>query len=173
MPTTAKRAADGSQVPLQDLRQGDRIALRAGEQCAVAGVVVSGTAVVSEAAVTGEHTPRTVGARAQVLAASLVLHGYAEVELTGPVSDSAFERVAKLVAQAQAQWPRVQAAVDRFARWWTPAVIMGHSQDPAARPTTSKIAILRRHPARFPCTIRRHPFRDTDEHESSRKVRSL
>ncbi|KAJ1639229.1 hypothetical protein T492DRAFT_1139561 [Pavlovales sp. CCMP2436] len=78
MPSTATRAADGAQVALSELKKGDRISLRAGEQCSADGRVVAGKAVVSEAALTGEHAPRTVGKGDELAAGCLVLTGYCE-----------------------------------------------------------------------------------------------
>lgn len=123
-PSTATRASDGAPVALSELRAGDRIALRAGEQCISEGVVVSGKAVVSEAALTGEHAPRTVVKGAALAAGCLVMHGYCELELSAAPAQSELAKAAQLVALAQTQRPVAQAAVDRFARLWTPAVLL-------------------------------------------------
>mmetsp|Transcript_40903 Transcript_40903/g.96257 ORF Transcript_40903/g.96257 Transcript_40903/m.96257 type:complete len:329 (+) Transcript_40903:1731-2717(+) len=108
-PSTATRAADGAQVALSELKKGDRISLRAGEQCSADGRVVAGKAVVSEAALTGEHAPRTVGKGDELAAGCLVLTGYCEIELSAPPAMSELAKAAQLVALAQTQRPRVQA----------------------------------------------------------------
>jgi Cd2+/Zn2+-exporting ATPase len=158
-PTTATRASDGAVVALAELVKGDRIALRAGEQCLADGLVASGVAVVSEAALTGEHAPRTVRKGAALFAGCLVLQGYCELELSAPPAQSALAQAAQLVALAQTQRPAAQAAVDRFARWWTPGVLCaaaavacygaarGATATDAARPALSLLLLA------CPCSL--------------------
>ena len=108
--------AAGSVVP------GDVVVVRTGEAVPVDGTVIDGTALVDEAALTGEPLPRAVGAGEQVYAATVVRSGYLRLQATAPASDSAFARIVRLVEAAEANPGRLQRVADRFSGWYLPVV---------------------------------------------------
>ncbi len=83
------------EVPIEQVRLGDRVIVRPGEKIPVDGQVVAGQAAVDQAAITGKSMPLDTGPGAQVYAASLVLQGSLRVsaEQVGP--DTTFGRVIK------------------------------------------------------------------------------
>jgi Cd2+/Zn2+-exporting ATPase len=110
-------------VPATQLLAGDVILVKPGERIAADGTVKSGESSVNQAAVTGESIPVVRRTGDAVLAGTVNAEGALEVEVTRPVLDSTVSRIARLVEQAQAQRSPAEAFIDRFARWYTPAVV--------------------------------------------------
>ena len=110
-------------VRAAELVTGDLILVRPGERIAADGRVRSGTSSVNQAAVTGESIPVAKCAGDTVLAGTVNSDGALEVEVTAVAADSTVARIARLVAQAQAQRSPAEAFIDRFARWYTPVVV--------------------------------------------------
>ncbi len=107
-----------------DLAPGDVILVRPGERIAADGVIRAGSSSVNEAAVTGESIPVLKEPGDTVMAGTVNAEGALEVEVTTRTSDSTVARIACLVEQAQAQRAPAERFIDRFARWYTPAVIV-------------------------------------------------
>ena len=103
---------------------GDVMVVRAGERIALDGEVVTGQSDVNQAPVTGESVPVARGAGDHVYAGSINGHGVLEVRVSRLRRDSTIARIIRLVEQAQAQRAPAQAFVDRFARAYTPAVLL-------------------------------------------------
>jgi len=118
------RTKDGEiQLPVDRIMVGDVVVLRPGERVPVDGIVVEGTSAVNQAPITGESVPvaKTPGSR--VLAGSLNGRGVLEIRAEKPASDSSLARIIHLVENAQAQRAESQTFIDRFARYYTPAMI--------------------------------------------------
>lgn len=124
-PRTArvKRGEDLEVVPADEVRPGDIVVVLPGDRVPVDGRVTSGRAALDTAALTGEPLPVEAGSGDHVLGGSVSQSGYLEVEAVRVGADTTFSRLIYLVAEAQEQKPKVQRIVDRFARWYTPAVI--------------------------------------------------
>lgn len=110
-------------VPVEQVAVGERVLVRPGERIAVDGKVVAGESLVNQAPITGESVPvlKTVGEA--VFAGSVNGEAALEVEVTHPAADSTLSRIVRLVEQAQAQRSPAERFVDRFAHWYTPAVV--------------------------------------------------
>jgi Cd2+/Zn2+-exporting ATPase len=111
-------------VPVAQLVPGDVILVKPGERIAADGVVVRGESSVDQAAVTGESIPVPRCGGDAVLAGTVNAEGALEVEVTCVAADSTMARIARLVTQAQAQRSPAERFIDRFARWYTPAVVV-------------------------------------------------
>ncbi|HYL02257.1 MAG TPA: cation-translocating P-type ATPase [Steroidobacteraceae bacterium] len=111
-------------VPAAALAPGDLIVVKPGERIAADGFVRSGSSSVDEAAVTGESRPVAKGAGDAVLAGTVNAEGALEVEVTRVAADSTVARIARLIEQARAQRSPAERFIDRFARWYTPAVVV-------------------------------------------------
>jgi Cd2+/Zn2+-exporting ATPase len=111
-------------LPVEAVRVGEEIVLRPGDKIPLDGVVVEGYSDVNEAAVTGESLPVDKAQGDEVYAGTLNGHGALEVRVTRLVRDTRLARIIHLVEAAQASRAPVQTFVDRFARWYTPAVIL-------------------------------------------------
>jgi Zn2+/Cd2+-exporting ATPase len=118
------RAGVESFVPVEAVRVGDLIIVRPGEKIALDGSVRRGDSYVNESPITGESVPVAKGAGADVYAGSINGRGALEVEVTRLRRDSTLARIIHLVERAQSQRAPSQTFVDRFARVYTPAVLL-------------------------------------------------
>jgi Cd2+/Zn2+-exporting ATPase len=111
------------QVPVEELRVGDRILVRPGERIPMDGVVLAGESGVNQAPVTGESIPVEKAVGDEIFAGTVNGQGVLTVRVTRLASDTTIARVIKMVEEAQAQKAPSQRFVDRFARVYTPLVI--------------------------------------------------
>jgi Cd2+/Zn2+-exporting ATPase len=111
-------------MPVEDILPGARIVIRPGEKVPLDGEVVAGASEVNQAPVTGESLPVDKGPGDEVFAGSINGRGALELRVTRHRRDTTLARIIHMVEQAQAQRAPVQTFVDRFARVYTPAVIV-------------------------------------------------
>ena len=120
----AKQGSVERQVAVDDIRVGDEILVRPGGKVPLDGVIVSGRSDVNEAPLTGESLPADKGPGDEIFAGTINGHGALDVRVTRVVRDTRLARVIHLVETAQASRAPVQSFVDRFARIYTPAVLV-------------------------------------------------
>ena len=111
-------------VPVDDIRVGAVIVVRPGEKIPLDGRVTAGFSEVNQAPVTGESLPAEKAPGDGVFAGTINGRGALEIEVTKLRRDTTLARIVHLVEQAQAQRAPAQALVERFARIYTPAVIV-------------------------------------------------
>jgi Cd2+/Zn2+-exporting ATPase len=119
-----KQGNSERQVAVDDIRVGDEILVRPGGKVPLDGVIVSGMSDVNEAPLTGESLPADKGPGDEIFAGTINGHGALDVRVTRVVRDTRLARVIHLVETAQASRAPVQSFVDRFARIYTPAVLV-------------------------------------------------
>ena len=112
-------------VPVDEVRIGDEILVRPGDKVPLDGIVVSGHGDVNQAPLTGESLPADKAPGDEVFAGTINGHGALDVRVTRLVRDTRLARIIHLVETAQASRAPVQSFVDRFARIYTPAVLVG------------------------------------------------
>ena len=120
MPTVAHRydGDDGTEdVDVSDLREGDRILIRPGEQVPADGEVDDGATSVNEAFLTGESRPVAKEAGDEVVAGSVNGEGAVDVRITRTGDDTTLSQVMRLVDEAQNARSRFQGLADRAAGW--------------------------------------------------------
>src|SRR5690606_17999774 len=110
-------------VPVEDVQVGDLLLVRPGEKIAMDGGVDSGSSAVNEAAITGEAIPVAKEAGAQVFAGSINGEGALRVRVSKLAQDTTLAKIIEMVEEAQEQRAPMKAFVDRFARYYTPAVM--------------------------------------------------
>lgn len=122
---TARVDRDGvvSEIAIADVRIGDLIHVRPGEQIPVDGQVNQGSSFVDESMISGEPIPvqKTVGA--EVTGATVNQEGALVVQATRIGSDTVLAQIIRMVEQAQGAKLPIQAMVDRITMWFVPAVI--------------------------------------------------
>ncbi|MBI3973969.1 MAG: cation-translocating P-type ATPase [Chloroflexi bacterium] len=111
-------------VPVEQVQVGDIVVVRPGERMPVDGVVLGGQAAVEEAAITGEPLPVEKGAGDEVFAGTLATAGALEVRTMRTGEATALGRIAALVAEATAERAPIVRLADRWAKWFTPAVLV-------------------------------------------------
>src|SRR5687768_38378 len=119
-----KQGGAERQVAVDDIRVGDEILVRPGGKVPLDGVIISGMSDVNEAPLTGESLPADKKPGDEVFAGTINGHGALDVSVTRVVRDTRLARVIHLIETAQASRAPVQSFVDRFARVYTPAVLV-------------------------------------------------
>lgn len=125
-PLEAKVIRNGSEVilPVNDIVIGDRIIIQSGEKVAIDGKVISGTASINEAAITGESVPAIKKYGDQVFSGTIIDTGYIEVMTEKVGNDTTFAKIIELVEEAQEVKAKTQKFVEKFANIYTPAIIL-------------------------------------------------
>jgi P-type Cu+ transporter len=125
-PATATRIVEATEeeVPVDQLRSGDRVRVRPGGRIPVDGVVRSGIAAVEEALLTGEPLPVSKSPGDSVLAGAVVHGGSLDIEVIAAGTGTWLARLANQVAEAKASRPPVQALADRLSAIFVPVVIL-------------------------------------------------
>jgi len=111
-------------VASEELVPGDNIVVRPGERIVTDGVVVTGASAVDQAPLTGESVPVSKGVGDPVYAGTVNGLGALVVRVTKTVKDNTIASVIELIENAQAKKAPYQRAVDRFARYYTPIVVV-------------------------------------------------
>lgn len=121
LPDMAEKLVDGKpeKVPVHDLRVGDLLLVRPGGRIPADGVIVSGSSLVDEAAITGESKPTHKGERDDVVAGTINQDGALTIEVAKLGDDTALAGIMKLVAEAQRSKSHTQVLADRAAFWLT------------------------------------------------------
>ena len=119
-----KRGGTELTVAVADLAHGDVVIVRPGDKVPVDGVVAAGHSDVNEAPMTGESLPVDKERGDEVFAGTINGRGALEIEVTRLGRDTRLARIIHLVEDAQARRAPIQAFVDRFARVYTPVVIV-------------------------------------------------
>lgn len=119
-----KRGIEILPVPPESLVPGDVVVLREGMRIPADARVVVGKSFVDLASLTGESQPRSVGFGDDVFAGAVNLDGYLEVAVTSTAGNSRMGKILKLIGEASARKAKIERLVDRFARVYTPIVVM-------------------------------------------------
>jgi len=115
-PKTALRltAGEDQEVPIESLQIGDRVRVLPFQQVPIDGKVAEGSGQVDEHAMSGESAPVTKVAESQVYAGTQNLDGSLIIRVTSPSTETALERIVKLVAEAQEN----KASGERISLWF-------------------------------------------------------
>jgi Cd2+/Zn2+-exporting ATPase len=122
-PSTKESGAE-QRVSVDSLQVGDVIMVRPGERIPMDGRVVAGGSSVNQASITGESRLIEKAADDTVFASSINGAGALEIEVTHRAEDNTISRLIRLVEEAQEQRAPTQRFIDRFAQYYTPAVVL-------------------------------------------------
>ena len=112
------------EISIDALNIGDMILVRAGDRFSMDGIVRDGESVVNQAPITGESSPVLKQAGDEVFSGTVNGQGVLTVEVTRRAEDNTIQRIIQLVTQAQAVKARTQKFIDRFAKFYTPLMIV-------------------------------------------------
>jgi Cu+-exporting ATPase len=116
---------DGAErdIPLEDVKPGDRLRVRPGEKIPVDGVVLDGSSVVDESMITGESVPVEKKAASHLIGATVNGNGSLVMRAERVGSETMLAQIVQMVSQAQRTRAPIQRLADKVAGWFVPAVI--------------------------------------------------
>lgn len=125
-PSTAFVVQNGEivEMPLYDVMPGDQVQVRAGDSIPVDGVVIRGMASINEAAITGESMPVEKSVGDQVFTGTVTQDSAITIEAQKVGSQTILGKIIQRVEEAQDSKAPMQTTIERFARWYTPAIIL-------------------------------------------------
>ncbi|BAI61129.1 putative heavy metal translocating P-type ATPase [Methanocella paludicola SANAE] len=125
-PVTASVRRDGDivVVPPEEVKPGEVVVIKPGEKIPVDGRVIKGEAQVNQASITGESVPVGKSPGDHVFSGTVNEVGLIDVETERSGEDTTLARIIALVEEAQEQRAPTQQLIERFAKYYTPAIIV-------------------------------------------------
>ncbi|MCG1010903.1 cadmium-translocating P-type ATPase [Salinicoccus sp. ID82-1] len=119
-----RRGGQEMMVHVDDIAVGDIMIVKPGQKIAMDGVIVNGYSSINQAAITGESVPVEKFEDDEVFAGTLNEEGFLEVEITKLVEDTTIAKIIHLVEEAQGERAPSQAFIDKFAKYYTPVIMV-------------------------------------------------
>jgi len=120
---TVIRDEETMTISIDDVVKGDQVIIRSGENVPVDGHIITGTATLSEAAITGESVPVSKSIDDKVFSGTIVDKGFIQVIADRVGDDTTFAKIIELVEDAQESKSKTEKFLDRFANIYTPAIV--------------------------------------------------
>jgi len=113
------------EVECEEISVGDIITVKAGGRIPLDGVIVEGKSALNTVALTGESLPREVNVGDEALSGCVNEGGMLKIRVTKPFSESTVSRILALVENSAENKSKSEDFITRFARIYTPAVVIG------------------------------------------------
>ncbi|MDH4100318.1 MAG: cation-translocating P-type ATPase [Nitrospirota bacterium] len=125
-PETARVKRNGKdvEVPVAQIHHEDIVLVRSGDKVPVDGIITSGSGSLNQAPITGESIPVDKGVGDEVYAGTINQSGAFQMSVLRKGKDTTLGRIIELVEKASANKAPVQRVADRFAAWFTPAILV-------------------------------------------------
>ena len=111
-------------IPAEEAQVGDILLVRPGDRIPLDGVIVEGESRIDTSPVTGEPVPVGVGPGSSVISGCVNTSGQLKMQVEKPLSESMVTRILDSVENAAANKPAIDKFITRFARVYTPAVVL-------------------------------------------------
>ncbi|MDP4145010.1 MAG: heavy metal translocating P-type ATPase [Bacillota bacterium] len=115
---------DIKKVSPEEVKVGDVIIVKPGEKLPLDGKVTEGNSMLDTSALTGESVPREVEAGDSVLGGFINKNGVLTIEVTKPFGESTVAKILDLVENASSKKAPTENFITKFARYYTPAVVI-------------------------------------------------
>lgn len=109
----------------EEIKTGDIIVVCAGEKIPLDGVVVEGEASVDTSALTGESVPRNIKEGGNAVSGCINTNGLLKIRVTKEFGESTVSKILELVENASAKKAKAENFITKFAKYYTPAVVLG------------------------------------------------
>lgn len=125
-PDSATVIRDGEEITVSpdEVEVGEIIIIRPGEKIPLDGIVEEGTSSVNTAALTGESAPVDVDYSDNVISGTVNLTGVIKVKTTSTFGESTVSKILELVENSSEKKAKVENFITKFARWYTPCVVI-------------------------------------------------
>ena len=118
------RSGGIEQVDPEEVQIGETIVVRAGERIPLDGTIIEGTSSLDTSALTGESLPREVAAGEDVISGCINQSGTLQVRVSKIYGESTVAKILDLVENASSKKSKSEAFITRFARYYTPLVVI-------------------------------------------------
>src|SRR4030042_1106734 len=112
------------QVPIEDVKPKEVVIVKPGERIPVDGKIISGCASINQSTLTGESIPVEKEVGDKVYCGTFNESGSCEIEATQVADDTKLAQIKRLILEAQAEKSPTQRVMDRFSRYFIPAIIL-------------------------------------------------
>ncbi|EOH84397.1 heavy metal translocating P-type ATPase [Enterococcus asini ATCC 700915] len=112
------------EVDVDEVDEGDVLLVKTGAKVPVDGHVLRGEGHINEASITGESLPVTKSVGSDVFAGSILENGTLEIQADKVGEDTTFGKIIELVEEAQDSKSEAERLIDRFAKYYTPIVLL-------------------------------------------------
>ncbi len=125
-PDSARVRRDGTELVLspEEVVKGDLVIVKPGEKISVDGTIIEGSAFIDQAAITGEPLPVERAEGDKAFSGTIIESGYLIIRADRVGDDTTFARILHMVEDAQDKKAKTQKFLERFSRYYTPAVIV-------------------------------------------------
>jgi len=111
-------------IPPEEVEIGEIIVIKAGERVPLDGIVVEGNSMLDTSALTGESLPREVITGSELLSGCINMNGLLNAKVTKSYSESTVNKILELVENASSRKSKSEKFITRFARVYTPVVVV-------------------------------------------------
>lgn len=112
-------------VSPEEVKTGEEIVVKPGEKVPLDGTIIEGTSALNTVALTGESLPRDIGEGDDVMSGCVNLSGVIRVRVTKSFGESTVSKIIRLVESADERKSKSESFITRFARVYTPIVVIG------------------------------------------------
>jgi Cd2+/Zn2+-exporting ATPase len=119
-----RRGEQEIQLPIEDVKPNEVVIVKPGERIPVDGKIISGCASINQSTLTGESIPVEKETGDKVYCGTFNETGSCEIEATQVADDTKLAQIKRLILEAQAEKSPTQRMMDRFSRYFIPAIIL-------------------------------------------------
>lgn len=112
------------EVEVEEVDEGDILLVKTGAKVPVDGTVLTGEGHINEASITGESVPVSKTVDSEVFAGTILENGTIQIRADRVGEDTTFGRIIELVEEAQDSKSEAERLIDRFSKYYTPAVLI-------------------------------------------------